>query len=166
MPMKFTCPNCHKDIIIQFIERGQIARCRHCGAEVPVPEDAEVITTEQAVEYADRLRAEGKLPQIDSGYPLRLRPTERRKVGFLRVIAWSILIGGIFLGIMMLIGGILLMYEGEAGPEAMGMGIGLMIQAVAIFGVLLVIAMMAESLVDIQEKISDLIKIHKEKEGS
>jgi hypothetical protein len=66
----------------------------------------------------------------------------------------------------MLIGGILLMYEGEAGPEAMGMGIGLMIQAVAIFGVLLVIAMMAESLVDIQEKMSDLIKIHKEKEES
>lgn len=166
MPLKFTCPNCQKDIILQYLSQGQIARCRYCGAEVPVPEDSEEITTEQAVEYADKLRAEGQLPRIDPDHHPHLTPSHRRKVGFLRVIAWCVLIGGVFLGILMIIGGIALMYEGEMGAEGPGMGIGIIIQAVAIFGILLVIAMMAESLVDMQEKLTELIKINREKEES
>jgi ribosomal protein S27E len=166
MPLKFTCPNCQNDIIIQYLSHGQIAKCRHCGAEVPVPEDAEEITTEQAVEYADRLRAEGKLPKIDLDRRPRLEPPQRRKVGFLRVIAWCILIGGVFVGLLTMIGGFALLYEGEMGTEGVGMGVGIIIQAVAIFGILLVIAMMAESLIDIQEKMSDLIKINRKEEES
>lgn len=164
MPLKFTCPNCQKEIILQYLSQGQIARCRFCGTEVPVPEDAEEITTEQAVEYAEKLHSEGQLPQIDSDQRPHLKPSHRRKVGFLRVIAWCILIGGIFLGLIMIIGGIALLYEGEMGTEGIGMGVGIMIQAVAIFGILLVVAMMAESLIDIQEKMLELLKINRQKE--
>jgi ribosomal protein S27E len=164
--MKFTCPSCAKDIIIQYLSQGQIVRCRHCGAEVPVPENAEFITTEQVVEYADKLRAEGRLPGAESQHAPSLKPTQRRKVGFLRVIAWLILIAGIFFGLLMILGGFFLMYEGWGGIEGLGAGIGLIIQSIAICGLLLVIAMIAESLIDIQEKMATLIRINRKDEDS
>jgi len=168
MPLRFTCPNCSKDIIIQYLSQGQVAKCRHCGAEVIVPENAEIITPEQAAEYADKLREEGALPPppISSEYPSQLSPAQSRKVGFLRVVAWVILIGGVFMGLMMTIVGIAIMYEGEIGTEVVGMGLAVIIQAVAIFALLLVVAMIAESLVDIQEKMTELVKLNREKKQS
>jgi DNA-directed RNA polymerase subunit RPC12/RpoP len=49
MPLKFKCAKCEKEIVVKFLKKGEIAKCRFCGAEVIVPEDA--IDTEEEVTY-------------------------------------------------------------------------------------------------------------------
>jgi predicted RNA-binding Zn-ribbon protein involved in translation (DUF1610 family) len=41
MPIKFSCPECGESVVLRFLRSGEIAQCRACGAEVPVPDDAE-----------------------------------------------------------------------------------------------------------------------------
>ncbi len=40
MALKFRCENCGKDVIVEFLKVGEIAECKHCFAELIVPEDA------------------------------------------------------------------------------------------------------------------------------
>jgi len=54
MTLKFNCTNCGKEIIVQFLKPGEIAKCRNCGAEVTVPGDAGE-TDEQPVYASQRI---------------------------------------------------------------------------------------------------------------
>ena len=40
MALKFKCPACGEYIITQFLKVGEVAKCRNCGTEVVVPENA------------------------------------------------------------------------------------------------------------------------------
>ena len=40
MVLKFKCPACGEYIITQFLKVGEVAKCRNCGTEVVVPENA------------------------------------------------------------------------------------------------------------------------------
>jgi Zn-dependent protease with chaperone function len=39
--LAFTCPECHARIVVGHLGRGEQARCRACGAQVTVPDDAQ-----------------------------------------------------------------------------------------------------------------------------
>ena len=41
MALKFQCKNCGKDIAVRFLEVGEVAECKSCGASNSVPESAE-----------------------------------------------------------------------------------------------------------------------------
>lgn len=49
MSLKFNCPTCGVDLIIQFLKAGEIARCRNCGTDVVVPGDAEHINWDSSI---------------------------------------------------------------------------------------------------------------------
>ncbi len=40
MPLKFDCINCGQEIIARYLKIGDAVKCRHCGAEMAVPENA------------------------------------------------------------------------------------------------------------------------------
>ena len=40
MALTFKCPNCQEDLVMRYLKVGEIAKCYHCGASVPVPADA------------------------------------------------------------------------------------------------------------------------------
>ena len=40
MALKFKCPDCGEYIITKFLKVGEVAKCRNCGAENVVPENA------------------------------------------------------------------------------------------------------------------------------
>ena len=48
MALKFQCENCGKDIAVRFLEVGEAAKCKSCGASNAVPESAEEISDEVA----------------------------------------------------------------------------------------------------------------------
>lgn len=52
MALKFKCKNCGEDIIVRHLKVGEIAKCRHCGAEAEVPETATVTDEEQVITKA------------------------------------------------------------------------------------------------------------------
>ena len=43
MALKFKCGKCQQDIIVQFLEIGEIAVCKNCGEDNTIPESAENI---------------------------------------------------------------------------------------------------------------------------
>ena len=46
MALKFKCKQCGEYIIARFLKIGEVAKCRNCGAETTVPEDA--VPTDEA----------------------------------------------------------------------------------------------------------------------
>jgi predicted RNA-binding Zn-ribbon protein involved in translation (DUF1610 family) len=40
MALKFKCDNCGKEVIVKYLRRGETAKCRFCGVETVVPDDA------------------------------------------------------------------------------------------------------------------------------
>ena len=48
MALKFQCKNCGKDIAVRFLEVGEVAECKSCGASNPVAASAEEISDEAA----------------------------------------------------------------------------------------------------------------------
>ena len=48
MALKFQCKNCGKDIAVRFLNVGEAAECRNCGASNSVPKSAEEISDEAA----------------------------------------------------------------------------------------------------------------------
>ncbi len=74
MPLKFECSSCHKPIIVKFLTFGETAKCRDCGAEVVVPDNAvdseetydsavkapTIPATEQAVPVENHFEFRGK----------------------------------------------------------------------------------------------------------
>jgi len=55
--LKFTCPTCGIELVIQFLKPGEIARCRNCGADVVVPYDAEQVAWDSSI-VIDRRKKE------------------------------------------------------------------------------------------------------------
>ncbi len=53
MALKFQCKNCGKDIAVRFLEVGESAECKSCGASNPVPESAAEISDEAAKSIAE-----------------------------------------------------------------------------------------------------------------
>ena len=49
MSLKFTCPVCGINLIVQFLKPGEKAKCRNCGAFVEVPADAEYVSWESSI---------------------------------------------------------------------------------------------------------------------
>jgi hypothetical protein len=47
MPYKFKCDSCGKDIVINYCKKGEIVKCKTCGAEVVVPTDCEIISNDE-----------------------------------------------------------------------------------------------------------------------
>ncbi len=41
MALKFKCKQCGEYIVTRFLKVGEAAKCRNCGAETTVPEDAQ-----------------------------------------------------------------------------------------------------------------------------
>ena len=40
MILKFSCDKCGKDIVVQYLCRGEPVQCNHCGASMTVPRHA------------------------------------------------------------------------------------------------------------------------------
>lgn len=43
MAHKFKCGGCGRDVVVKWLAPGDTARCRACGAEMPVPAGAEQV---------------------------------------------------------------------------------------------------------------------------
>lgn len=56
MAFKFPCNTCGEYIIVRFLKLGEAAQCRNCGANTQVPESAEHVNDEAAIEYQSRPR--------------------------------------------------------------------------------------------------------------
>ncbi len=154
MPLKFECPSCHKDIVVQYLSRGETARCRFCKEEVTVPDTAEVLTGEEVEEYAEKVRKDEGLPQRLPGFDKAgwLNPGQRRKLTFLKIIAWIVLIGGCFIGLI----GMITAFAADT-PEGAGENFGFSLfyifQAVAIFALFQAVASIAENMILIQKHL-------------
>jgi len=40
MALSFRCEHCGKDIVVRYLKIGEVAKCRHCGNYVAVPEES------------------------------------------------------------------------------------------------------------------------------
>lgn len=40
MPLKFNCDGCGEEIVVKYLRKGELAKCRACGVEMVVPESA------------------------------------------------------------------------------------------------------------------------------
>lgn len=49
MSLKFTCPTCGIELVIQFLKPGETARCNNCSADVVVPHDAEQVAWDSSL---------------------------------------------------------------------------------------------------------------------
>lgn len=58
MALKFQCKSCGKDIAVRFLEAGETAECKSCGASNPVPESAEKISDQAAKSISEASVAE------------------------------------------------------------------------------------------------------------
>ena len=54
MGLKFKCRNCGEDIVVKYLSKGEVAKCKACGVENVVPPDA--ISSDDAVyeNYRDK----------------------------------------------------------------------------------------------------------------
>jgi len=60
MSLKFACPSCGVELVIQFLKPGETARCNNCSADVVVPHDAEQVAWDSSI-IADRIN--NKIPE-------------------------------------------------------------------------------------------------------
>jgi len=63
MALKFKCPKCGEDIIVRFLKVGEVAKCRNCGTDTPVPENAMEIAKNQE-------RQDHKMSKLWHQYPV------------------------------------------------------------------------------------------------
>lgn len=153
MPLKFECPGCHQDIIVQYLSQGETARCRHCLSEVKVPEDAEEITGSDVQEYARKLQfGPERRHALHRPYdPYGLELEGRGKIVFLKVMGWIILIGGCLSGLMTMIMGMAEPYsEDSLGAGGVFMGLVLIINSLALFALFMVVASIADHMILMQ----------------
>ncbi|HER00306.1 MAG TPA: hypothetical protein ENO22_13280 [candidate division Zixibacteria bacterium] len=157
MPLKFECPGCHKDIIVQYLSKGETARCRHCLVEVTVPEDAEEITGSEVQEYARKLQfGPERKSTLQRPYdPYGLEMEGRGKIVFLKVMGWIILVGGCLSGMMTMIIG----FAGPPAEDSLGaggvfMGLVLIINSLALFALFTVVASIADHMILMQRYLS------------
>ncbi len=73
---KFSCPDCHAEIVIKYLNPGDTALCRRCGSEVTVP--SELIETEEAPSFATQERPE----PVAGGKSVEKRPWNPRWLAF------------------------------------------------------------------------------------
>jgi len=66
MALKFKCANCGKEIVVKFLGKGEMAKCRSCGAETVVPE--------QAVETGEEPSILKHIRETREGPPVERRP--------------------------------------------------------------------------------------------
>ena len=82
MALKFKCGKCQQDIIVQFLEIGEIAVCKNCGEDNTIPESAENIEEDLAIA---RKREQSETPEyIDPAIdPNRLKHDSVKTSGFM-----------------------------------------------------------------------------------
>lgn len=49
MALKFVCQNCSREIVVEYLKRGDVAECKHCMSKNVVPEAA--IETKEKPDY-------------------------------------------------------------------------------------------------------------------
>ncbi|MEN8150576.1 MAG: hypothetical protein ABFS86_12190 [Planctomycetota bacterium] len=89
MSLRYDCPGCGEEIVVRYLDAGDVAQCPHCGAEAAVPEDAETVDGPSP-------RVDPKVPKPPLPRPGREIhvPTRRRsRYIFLRILPWIILVG-------------------------------------------------------------------------
>lgn len=155
MPLKFTCPSCHTEIITRFLSPGQETKCEHCGASVQVPKEAVYVKPEEIPLDVDAI---GSGPGKNAGKPSGSTQTNnRRLIKGLRIFAWIIMIMGTLFGLLDMIFSLAAMSEGNSSE-----GVNFVASLTTIFGSIIggvfymVVALMAESIFDIRAKIVKL----------
>jgi len=53
MPLQFNCVHCGKEIFVQYLKPGEMAKCPHCGQTTPVPSTAEEAGTVPEIKKDD-----------------------------------------------------------------------------------------------------------------
>lgn len=159
MSLKFNCPDCGKEILVKYLKQGEQAKCSYCGALNVIPDSAREATLQEAAEFAGRLSGQSGVGNQTLGGHLMEDPSTRQKgsIGFLRICAWICIVGGVLFGIIMMIGGMAISSEEEgAGPGFIMLGIFIILEAIIFGALLLVISSMADNLLTIRKRITDL----------
>ena len=60
MTLKFNCKKCGKKIIVQFLKKGETTKCRSCGAQNVIPEDAVETSKKPTYKVVKPIREEAK----------------------------------------------------------------------------------------------------------
>jgi ribosomal protein S27E len=159
MSLKFNCPDCGKEIMVKYLKQGEQAKCPYCGILSAIPESAQAATLQEAAEFAGKLAGQSGAGNQILGGDLTEDPSPRQSgsIGFLRVCAWICIIGGVLFGIIMIIGGMAFSAEEDsAGPGFIMLGIFIILEAIIFGALLLVISSMADNLLIIRRRITDL----------
>lgn len=91
--MKFLCVNCGQPISVKFLKPGEIAKCKHCGIDCVVPDDAIELSTEQErQQYALKQAPRPVDSQIEITGKLRTEPVN---IWVYRILAVNLFGGGI-----------------------------------------------------------------------
>jgi len=121
MALKFVCPNCGNEIVVKYLKPGELAKCRDCGAEVIVPEDADLFPDS---EYYSFIKAKQSKVQESSLQESNLKteaPGGKRRyklaywlTNMFIILGWMSVSGGIILSLSCLIyfNGILILLLG------------------------------------------------------
>ncbi|MGB3976450.1 MAG: hypothetical protein WBM02_11980 [bacterium] len=93
MAYKFSCSNCDSTIITQFLKKGEVAECKTCGTTVTVPEDAQLVNSNEPINISNR-REEDKVfsSYHETSYEFK---TLLGYGSFFVVLGWLGIIGGI-----------------------------------------------------------------------
>ena len=92
MSLRYDCPECGEEIVVRYLEVGELAQCPQCRAESAVPEDAEVLDAPssraspgpRSPNLPRRHHRSGRVPGGRAGLS---------NYWFLRALPWIILVG-------------------------------------------------------------------------
>jgi len=90
MSLRYECHDCGEEIVVRYLGVGETAQCPHCGAEAPVPGDAEVVDAPST--RTDDGALSPNLPRPGTREVPRPRARRRSHYWFLRILAWVILV--------------------------------------------------------------------------
>lgn len=93
MAYKFSCSNCDSTIITQFLKKGEMAKCKTCGTTVTVPEDAQLVNSNEPINISNRREEDQVFSSYhETSYEFK---TLLGYGSFFVVLGWLGIIGGI-----------------------------------------------------------------------
>ncbi len=134
----FDCPECGSPMTVRYLQSGETAECKNCGAAVIVPADGEDPVSVPHAESPGRPKNQSKLHESTALFAHKTlqwasAPQPRDFVS-LRVIAAAYRIAGVVVAILFGLAALIVLFQ--VGDYSLMLGLAVAIMLVAIGGVL------------------------------
>lgn len=66
MSLQFNCKKCKEPILVKYMKPGENAKCRKCGTETTVPDNAKEVSVEAVAEYLNSTTSSSTIAAVNN----------------------------------------------------------------------------------------------------